>query len=345
MAAVRPAPAAAADGDPLLLGESNLANTPTSHTGDFSVGGTLEGADLDSGGVGVRGIGQYRGVYAYATNGWALFAEASPGAALTLEAQNSASGGGAIAGNASGDGASVGVHGTALNGSGEPNQAGVWGEGRKSGVQGNALYGGVGVAGAVHQNGSYGVPRIGNRPPSAGVYGVNGLGGTSDAGVAGWVADGNGVIGTTASGTGVFGFAGSGGSTWPAAKVSVGVYGASTSSLTSSRGVWGHAAAGTGVYCTSSGGTALHVVGKSKFSRAGKATMAAGRSYVDVTVPGGIAANTIVIATLHTYRPGVAVSSVRLNYPTAGKARIYLTKVPSTSSSTSIGWIAAEYGA
>ena len=58
---------------------------------------------------------------------------------------------------------------------------------------------------------------------------------------------------------------------------------------------------------------------------------------------GGLASNSVVHATLQTYRSGVAIAAVRLNYPTPGKARIYLTKVASTTSNTYVGWFAAEY--
>ena len=40
---------------------------------------------------------------------------------------------------------------------------------------------------------------------------------------------------------------------------------------------------------------------------------------------------------------GVSIAAVRTNYPVAGKARIYLTKVASTTASTSVGWFVAEY--
>jgi hypothetical protein len=87
------------------------------------------------------------------------------------------------------------------------------------------------------------------------------------------------------------------------------------------------------------------VNGKSRFSRAGKVFVRANKKYVDISVPGGIASNTILFANLQTYRSGAAIAAVRPNYPQSGKARIYLNKVASTTSSTPIGWFAAEYGA
>ena len=58
---------------------------------------------------------------------------------------------------------------------------------------------------------------------------------------------------------------------------------------------------------------------------------------------GSLATNSVVHATLQTYRSGVAIAAARKNYPTTGKVRIYLTKVPSTTSSTSVAWLVTEY--
>ena len=67
------------------------------------------------------------------------------------------------------------------------------------------------------------------------------------------------------------------------------------------------------------------------------------KTYVDITVAGGLTASSVVHATLQTYLAGVAIAAVRLNYPVAGKARIYLTKVASTTAATAVGWFVAEY--
>ena len=107
-------------------------------------------------------------------------------------------------------------------------------------------------------------------------------------------------------------------------------------------GVMGNApGGGTGGYFTTDTGTALRVNGRARFSRSGRASVPKSRSYVDITVPGGLSTTTSsVIATIQTYRSGVAVAvaGVRLNYPSAGKARIYLTKIASTTATTPIGW-------
>jgi hypothetical protein len=204
---------------------------------------------------------------------------------------------------------------------------------------------GTGLEGRSNHPNFYGV--VGNNIGDSGGGGVFGstaatFGETS--GVAGQVVspEGFGVLadtlatGATAralvahapAGTGVVGWAGTG--PHPAGRPGTGVY--------------GYSAAGTGGQFTSSTGNALRVSGKARFNRAGRVNVPKNRKYVDVTVPGGLASNTIVNATIQMYRSGVAVSGVRHNYPTAGKIRIYLTKVPSTTSSTPVAWFAAEYG-
>ena len=108
----------------------------------------------------------------------------------------------------------------------------------------------------------------------------------------------------------------------------------------SGTGVWGlaDAAGATGVWAASNAGTALKVTGKARFSRSGRASVAANKTYADVTVPGGLGSGANVLATLQALRPGVYVAAVRINYPTAGKARIYLNKVASTTKSTPVAW-------
>ena len=96
---------------------------------------------------------------------------------------------------------------------------------------------------------------------------------------------------------------------------------------------------GTGGRFASETGTALKVSGRASFSRSGRALVPRGHSYVDVTVRGGLSTSTsVVLATIQTYRPGVAVAGVRLNYPATGKARVYLTRIASTTETTPIGW-------
>ena len=86
-------------------------------------------------------------------------------------------------------------------------------------------------------------------------------------------------------------------------------------------------------------GVGLQVSGKAQFlTRSGRATIAAGRSYVDIDLrsKGGLAGTPLCFATLRRYRPGVYVAAVRANYPSPGKARIYLNKA--VSSTTNASW-------
>ena len=84
--------------------------------------------------------------------------------------------------------------------------------------------------------------------------------------------------------------------------------------------------------------TALSVDGKAAFSRSGKASVPAGRSFVLVNVPGELTTASLVLATPMLNRAGVYVQSAVPN-PTTGQIRINLNKVASASSSTPIAWI------
>jgi hypothetical protein len=160
---------------------------------------------------------------------------------------------------------------------------------------------------------------------------------------------GTGVRGTTSAGMGVRGEADTGDGVSGASESGNGVIGESGSGRAvagnrySGSGVYGSSSTGSGVKTESASGTALDVVGRAMFSRSGRATVLKGKSYTDITVTGGLTTRSLVHATLQSYRSGVAVTAVRINYPTAGKARIYLTKVASTTASTYVAWFVAEY--
>ena len=120
------------------------------------------------------------------------------------------------------------------------------------------------------------------------------------------------------SSAGVFG--------WSPAPAGVAVVGTATGTATGGR-------------FTAASGPALEVNGRARFTRSGRALVPRNRSYVDITVLGGMSTSmSIVLATIQTYRSGVSIAGVRLNYPTSGKARIYLTKVGSTTATTPVGW-------
>lgn len=86
-------------------------------------------------------------------------------------------------------------------------------------------------------------------------------------------------------------------------------------------------------------GTALRVEGKTQFAkRSGRATVVAGRASVDIDLreKGGLSGTPLCFANLMSYRAGVFVTTVRPNYPVAGKARIYLNRT--VSSNAYVAW-------
>ena len=106
-------------------------------------------------------------------------------------------------------------------------------------------------------------------------------------------------------------------------------------------GVVGHAPDALGLIGVSASAgdaaTALDVSVRARFSRSGRASVPAGRSFVDVTVTGGIGSSSLVVATPMVNRPGVHVQSAVPDQAT-GKVRIYLNKVASTATSTPVAW-------
>jgi hypothetical protein len=122
-----------------------------------------------------------------------------------------------------------------------------------------------------------------------------------------------------------------------------GVLGTSEGSFgLASSGVRGVAAkrAGVGVSAFNvEGGLALHVSGKARLAtRSGRATVSAGRASVDIDLrqKGGLSGMPLCFANLMSYRPGVFVTTVRPNYPVAGKARIYLNRT--ATADTFVAW-------
>jgi hypothetical protein len=175
---------------------------------------------------------------------------------------------------------------------------------------------------------------------------------------------GNGLQGTSAGGAGVYGWSISANPTWdPSDGAYTGIYGwspASPDNTTVGVGVvgqsedWGIYGSGSvGVYGFGSFGVvgesdtanagvlalarsatdlALDVRGKVKFSRSGRASIAAGQSTKVVTLA-GVTAGSHVFAMIQYNRTGRWVRAV---VPVTGKFTIYLnTTVPST---TSVAW-------
>lgn len=145
--------------------------------------------------------------------------------------------------------------------------------------------------------------------------------------------------------SGVVGFSGTGSA--PAGPAKTGVYGEATqdsaargvSGLSlSGQGVRGEATTGVGVKAVATTGVALDVSGRVAFSRSGKVNVPAKASSIDITVPGGLSGSAIVFAQLQLKRGSVAVVACRPNYPSAGKVRISLSGVASTTLATPLAW-------
>lgn len=227
----------------------------------------------------------------------------------------------------------------------------IQGQGGTAGIQAVAtLAHGIGLAGYANYGTSgtgRGVLGISSAPDGSGVEGTNSA---SSTGVAGFSLAPGELRPSNPNKVGVFGHA-------IQDSTSMGVYGVTytgygvNGAATTGRGVRGSSNQGTGVQGdTSTGigvlafsdfqGTALSVVGPAKFNRSGRASVPANQSYVDVTIPYGLASTAFVIATMQSHRTGVWVTEARNNYPSTGKVRIYLNKVASTTAVTIIGWIA-----
>lgn len=212
---------------------------------------------------------------------------------------------------------------------------------------------GVAIAG---NGGKFGV--IGGSGPGTGVYGFAdggaGVDGQSNkgSGVTGFSINGRGVAGSSFKDHGLFGHTDAihgkagvfGESNDPTAHgvvginiatETMGVLGTETSGV---RGQVPNTAGLIGVHAFAlEEATALSVEGTARFSRSGKASLPRGRSYVDVRVPGGLSASSLVLAVPMINRAGVHVQSAVPNAAT-GKVRINLNRVASSSSPTPIAW-------
>ena len=221
---------------------------------------------------------------------------------------------------------------------------GIFARGGEYGIWGETLTGGDGVTGrSVRGNGvkgtsDSGIGVQGRSNTEKGVYGYSNSGpavyGYSGANHALWgysdAADGFGMFGQAKQerGVGVVG--------QNLAVSTIGLLGAPK------KGVEGRAPNAIGFVGVEASApeaaTALNVIGKAAFSRSGKASVPAGRSFVLVTVPGELTAASLVLATPMLNRAGVYVQSAVPN-PATGQIRINLNKVASSSSSTPIAWM------
>ncbi len=109
----------------------------------------------------------------------------------------------------------------------------------------------------------------------------------------------------------------------------VGVYGYGTFGVV---GESASTAAGVTAYAKSATDLALDVVGKVRFSRSGRSSVAAGQSTKTVSLA-GVSSSSRVFAVLHSNRSGRYVRAV---VPTSGSFKIYLNAT--VSSTTYVAW-------
>ena len=323
------------------LGWSTNGNqsTPTvpAKTGVFGL------AEQDANARGVFGrttVGQ--GVRGQATSGDAVWGEATAGRGVVARSSSNTA---VDAQSTSG----IGVLGIAVGDELLP------AEGQRAGV-----YGSAGASPGVHGRAGTGPGVLGESASDAGVRGVGnvvgldgettdgiGVRGTSDTGPGVYASNDSASVGSVVAdggpGTGVHGHGGGG--TVPTSPPTTGVYGSAAGVATgvfgdgtTGVGVRGEATTGVGVKAVATTGKALEVAGRAVFSRSGRVSVPANAKYVDVSVPGGLPTGSSVLATLQYKRGQVHVLAARPNYPSAGKCRIYLSDVASTTASTPLAW-------
>lgn len=142
--------------------------------------------------------------------------------------------------------------------------------------------------------------------------------GTTAVGVEGRTRSdtGCGVRGSNSgSGNGIFGLCDNPGAS--------GVYGQNDGTVF---GVAGRAADGTGVLADSTNGVALSVVGKARFSRSGRKTIAAGATHATVSLE-GVSRKSMVMATAQKHVAGVFVQAA---VPASASFTIWLNKAAPT---------------
>jgi hypothetical protein len=329
----RPDVAAAANGDPVLAGQTvqETAATAIQNTaGGTALQGISDAATVaPTTKVGVHGYANQdanaRGVFGNSPLGTGVYGSSVSGFGLRgVSTSNTGLRGDSTTGTAV---RALSVSGRAINastgGTSAPavsSQVTTSDPGAKAAVQGFVGAGGLPVAAT--QTGVQG--RCDISPDSVGVLGESTVG----TGVVGDTGDGYGVVGI-----GYYGVYGSG---------AAGIVG-DVDGGTGVQGWTGVAIAPdplpeVGVWAGGeTGRTALQVSGIAKFSRAGKASVAVGASSVAVTLVDGVTSSSFGVASPQTNRAGYYVQAVVLTVAT-GQIRIYLNKAVTTSA-ISVGWM------
>jgi hypothetical protein len=299
----RPAPAQAANLDPVLQGTDNgpaTSRTMVFTTKNFEFASLADPNTSGKGSLGVYGHGLEVGVLGEAGS-------VSGSGVLG----NGGSNGDGVHGNGGGSGKGVSGTGGTNGGFGV---YGLGGAGNGAGVRGDGNGNGVGVVGTGGPTGGPGVSGSGGAGTASGVVGLGGPGGGTGVEGEGGQPNGTGVQGgAQGTGDGVLGIA-SGGN---------GVHGQATT------------AEGVGVLAeNTAGGTALRATGTTIFSRSGLLAVGSGQSTATQT---GVALTSasLVLATLQQNRAGILVQAAVPNV--AGSSfTVHLSKA--VSASTKVAW-------
>jgi hypothetical protein len=330
---VRATPARAADGDPVILGQGNIASSFTiiqspgggvygiasngisagvlgrigNESTMFAPSAGVVGTSHD--GVGVHGVSDTNagvkglsssgaGVNAQSTSGVGVFAQSSSGAGVQAQTSTGFAGVYGLKGTASGIGATGGVVGDSHDGIGVSGVSATSVAVRGTSASGDGVEGygggsGIGVYGQGGSGGGNGVQGYAGSTAGAGVYGVNVFGGRGILGASD-IAGGIGIRGEGAA---------------------VGVQAAVTGS-----------------------GVALDVQGPAKFSRSGTVVIPAGRKTATVTPAGGLTSSALVFAMMQNVVGGVIVTAAVPN-PGAGTFQIILNKAPTAPAAATVAWL------
>ena len=333
----------AADGDPVIVGNSHIGTSKTKITRTAGTGaaGVAFEAEHTGDGFGIIGVSSSgKGVHGISTNDWGVwgrssnddgvFGESLSGTSAGVFAQNKHGGFGIFAysefsdairarSNAS-SGNGVGVQGFGnVVGDDGPFGTGVRGVGSNIGVKGESITG-HGVSG--ESSNSRGI--FGKSSSGSGVYGEsnggNGVRGisTNAAGTYGNSENGSGVRGDSTNSSGVRG----------SSVNNIGIYGETGSTFPAIEGK--NTGSGIGIKAESTSGTALHVEGKNYFKSAQRETIPIDVRTHDITVPAGIAIdnNAMIFVTIMNNSSNIGVRWVERLSDT--QFRVHLTGLSRT---------------
>jgi len=318
----RPSSVAAADGDPLLLGQANNTATVNTALTNTTSGGNVLTATATGTGTAVLGTGNAgRGVTGVTQTG------------VGVRAAAFGSGYGVQASSTTGTGLlTTSTSGIALRASSGAQAADI----SSSSTSAPSLV-------SKSTGGTIGVVGLGgNFAPAAYPDGVGVLGDNPDisgVGVWGRSSSGTGLLGDSDSGYGLEGYGSvgvyaSGGSVGVLGDVdnATGVQGWSGIAVAPDSGV------NVGVWAGAENGrTALQTQGVVRMNRSGKTTIAVGTSSKKITVPGGITATSLGFANIQANRSGFYIRGVGMG--TADSSITIYLNASVTTSAITVAWV------